>query len=75
MHYRIYVLDCRLQILEGHDFVARDDITALDRGMSFSAANPVEIWEKRRLVARIGMTGEAIPGRSSSFTGYLDRAA
>jgi hypothetical protein len=75
MHYRIYVLDCRLQILEGHDFAAPDDITALDQGMSLSAANPVEIWEHSRLVARIGMTGEAIPDRPSAFTIYLDQAA
>jgi len=25
---------------------ARDDITALDKGLSLSATNPVEIWEK-----------------------------
>ena len=63
MHYRIYILDCRHQILEGHDFMARDDITALDRGLTLSAANPVEIWENRRLVARIGMAGEALADR------------
>lgn len=75
MHYRIYILDCRHQILEGHDFVARDDITALDKGMALSAANPVEIWHKHRLVARIGTTGEAIPDRPSAFAGYIDQAA
>ena len=75
MHYRIYVLDWRLQILEGHDFTARDDITALDKGMSLSAANPVEIWQKRRLVARIGMAGEAIPDRMTAFADHMDQAA
>ena len=75
MHYRIYVLDHRLQILESHDVMARNDLTALDRGMSFSAANPVEIWEKRRLVARIGMAGEAVPGRPIAFIGDIDQAA
>lgn len=63
MHYRIYVLDYSFQIIEGHDFVARDDITALDRGVALSTTNPVEIWEQSRLVARIGMAGEAIPER------------
>lgn len=75
MHYRIYILDRRHQILEGHDFMARDDITALDQGMSLSAASPVEIWHKHRLVARIGMTGEAIPDRAGAFAGYIDQAA
>lgn len=73
MQYRIYVLDNRLQIIEGHNFAAPDDITALDKGMSLSAANPVEIWEKHRLVARIGMTGEAIPDRA--YARCLDHAA
>lgn len=63
MNYRIHVLDYQLQIMESHDFVARDDITALDKGTTFSAANPVEIWENRRLVARIGMAGEALADR------------
>jgi hypothetical protein len=45
MNYRIHVLDYQLQVMESHDFVARDDITAFDKGTTFSAANPVEIWE------------------------------
>lgn len=63
MNYRIHVLDYQLQVMESHDFVARDDITAFDKGTTFSAANPVEIWENRRLVARIGMAGEALVDR------------
>jgi len=75
MQYRIYVLDFRFQIMEAHDFTARDDITALDRGMFLSASNPVEIWEKSRLVARIGMAGEAIPDRAYISAHYIPRAA
>lgn len=63
MNYRIHVLDYRLQLMESHDFVARDDITALDKGITLGAVNPVEIWESRRLVARIGMAGEAVADR------------
>jgi hypothetical protein len=61
MNYRIYVLDHRFQILERHDFEGRDDLSALDEGNSFSRANPVEIWQRDRLVARIGMDGEGAP--------------
>jgi len=63
MNYRIHVLDYRFQIMESHDFVARDDITALNKGITLSAVNPIEIWENRRLVARIGMAGEALADR------------
>jgi hypothetical protein len=63
MNYRIHVLDYRFQIMESHDFVARDDITALNKGITLSAVNPIEIWENRRLVARIGMAEEAVADR------------
>jgi hypothetical protein len=63
MNYRIHVLDYRFQIMESHDFVASDDITALNKGITLSAVNPIEIWENRRLVARIGMAGEAVADR------------
>lgn len=71
MNYRIYVLDYRFQILESHDFEGRDDISALDKGNSFSRAHPVEIWQRDRLVARIGMDGEGAPARS--FLTYPER--
>jgi hypothetical protein len=76
MQYRLYVLDYGFQIIESHDFAARDDISALERGMFLSATNPVEIWEKSRLVARIGMAGEAIAHRPYvRSTPYMDLAA
>lgn len=64
MNYRIYVLDHRFQILEGHDFEGRDDLSALEKGNSFGRANPVEIWQRDRLVARIGTDGEGSPAQS-----------
>lgn len=75
MNYRIHVLDYRLQVMESHDFVARDDITAFEKGTSFSGANPVEIWEDRRLVARIGMAGEALADRPYIPPGFTKRTA
>jgi hypothetical protein len=76
MNYRIHVLDYRFQIIESHDFVARDDITALDKGISLSAVNPVEIWERHRLVARIGMAGEPVADRPYVSTGQpMNQAA
>jgi len=75
MNYQIHVLDSRLQIMESHDFVARDDITAFDKGASFSGANPVEIWEDHRLVARIGMAGEALADRPYIPPGFSKRTA
>lgn len=71
MNYRIYILDQRFQILESHDFEGDDDLSALDKGNSFSRANPVEIWQQDRLVARIGMDGEGAPARS--FLKYPER--
>jgi hypothetical protein len=61
MNYRIHILDYRFQIIESHDFAARDDITALDKGLSLSATNPVEIWEKGRLVSRVRMAAKLLP--------------
>jgi hypothetical protein len=76
MNYRIHILDYRFQIIESHDFVARDDITALDKDIFLSATNPVEIWEKDRLVSRIRMAGEAVADRPYVSTGRaMSRAA
>lgn len=53
MNYRIYVLDYRFQIMEAHDFVASNDISALDKGVSLSAVNPVEIWERETVLTAV----------------------
>jgi hypothetical protein len=71
MNYRIYVLDHRFQIQESHDFEGRDDLSALEKGNTFSRTNPVEIWQRDRLVARIGEDGEGAPARS--FLTYPER--
>jgi hypothetical protein len=75
MNYRIYVLDYRFQIMEAHDFVASNDISALDKGISLSAADPVEIWERDRLVSRIRMADEAVADRPHVSTGRLMKRA
>ena len=72
MHYRIHILDGRLEMVRGHDLMARDDVTALEHGIGLSAASPIEIWQKHRLVARIGLSGEAIADRPDAA---MDRAA
>jgi len=64
MNYRIYILDHRFQILESHDFVGRDDLSALDKGNAMSRDYPVEIWQRDRFVACIGMDGEGAPSQS-----------
>ena len=62
MNYRIYVLDQRFHIVEGHDFEGRDDVSALEKGIALGARNPVEVWQRDRLIACIGLDGEAAPG-------------
>lgn len=57
MNYHIYVLDYRLQIMETYDWEARNDLSALNKAVALSSTNPVEVWQERRLVARIGMDG------------------
>jgi len=64
MTYRIYILDHRFQVLESQDFEGRDDLSALDKGNSLSRDNPVEIWQRDRFVACIGMDGEGAPSQS-----------
>lgn len=64
MHYRIYVLNRRFQVLKGINLQAADDVSALERGIALSKANIVEVWQESRLIARIGLGGEAIPDRA-----------
>jgi hypothetical protein len=62
MNYRIYILDRRSHIIEGHDFEGRDDVSALEKGIALGARNPVEVWQRDRLIACIGLGGDAVPG-------------
>jgi hypothetical protein len=66
MNYRIYVLDQRFHIMESHDFEGRDDVAALEKGITLCARNPVEVWQKDRLIACIGQHGDAAPGHFDS---------
>jgi hypothetical protein len=77
MQYRIHLLDHGYHILESHDLTAPDDISALECGGGARPPNLVEIWQKRRLVARIDSTGEAVPDRPFVPSGgpYLDLVA
>jgi len=58
MNYRIYVLDRRSHIMESHDFEGRDDAAALEKGIVLGARNSVEVWQKDRLIACIGLDGD-----------------
>jgi hypothetical protein len=62
LNYRIYVLDQRFQIMEGYDFEGRDDVSALEKGIALGVRNPVEVWQRDRLIACIGLDGDAAPG-------------
>ena len=64
MHYRIYILNRRFQVLKGINLQAADDVSALEQGIALSKANIVEVWQESRLIARIGLGGEAIPDRA-----------
>ena len=75
MNYRIYILDRRLRAVAGHNFDARDDVAALERGIFLGEKGLIEVWQKSRLGARIGMDGEAIPDRSKSHSSYHAHAA
>jgi hypothetical protein len=59
MNYRIYVLDHRFQIMDGHDYEAHNDFLALEKADTLSATNPIEVWQRERLVARIRMRDAA----------------
>ena len=63
MHYRIYILNRRFQVLKAINLQAADDVSALERGIVLSKANIVEVWQESRLIARIALGGEAIPDR------------
>lgn len=55
MNYRIYVLDHRFQIMDSHNYEADNDLLAFEKANTLSATNPVEVWQRERLVARIRM--------------------
>jgi hypothetical protein len=63
MSYQIYILEHRFQIMKCHDFKEHDDVSALEKGIAFSARDPVEGRQIKRLVACIGLDGEATPNK------------
>lgn len=52
-HYRFYNLGRDNRIVSAQDVDCRDDLDALDAGEKASGAGPVEIWQGKRLVARV----------------------
>lgn len=51
--YRICSLDTDGQITLVFEMACRDDLDALAEGESIAARNRVEVWDGRRLVARV----------------------
>jgi hypothetical protein len=51
--YRICCLDIDGRVSLAFDLVCRDDLAALTEGESVCEGSAVEVWDGRRLVARI----------------------
>ena len=51
--YAIHLLDGRGAIAASHTVLCRDDLEALSEGVKCSEAHAIEIWQGRRLVARV----------------------
>ena len=62
LHYKIYILDRNHRIVLAYDFQGRDDVAALEESRKHSDKSAIEIWEKSRLVAKIGQGGKAAAG-------------
>lgn len=60
--YRIYLLDQTGHIHLGYDFQGGDDLSALVESKKYSRNSGIEIWQRSRLVARIGQGAEAATG-------------
>jgi hypothetical protein len=52
-HYRFYSLDGDNRIVSARNMNCRDDLDALEAGEKASRLGSIEIWEGKRLVARI----------------------
>ena len=57
--YEIHLLNAQNRIQRRQNLSARDDVTALEEAQKPGHTGPVEVWENTRLVARIGVHGEA----------------
>ena len=52
-HYRFYSLGRDNRIVSAQNVDCRDDLDALEAGEKASGDGPIEIWEGKRLVARV----------------------
>jgi hypothetical protein len=59
-HYIVYILDRDGRVSLVHDIRCKDDLDALHAGESFSLRNAIEIWQERRLVARVKLGNAAL---------------
>ncbi len=55
--YRIYLLDHDGRIARSFALEVGDDPTALEKAEAIREADTVEIWDRARLVARLGTPG------------------
>ena len=55
MEYRLYCLDEKDHIVSARNFVAHDDLTALQEAEAVCQKNAVEVWQGRRRVARVNI--------------------
>ena len=53
-HYRLYLLDDDAHFVRGLDLSCRDDLDAKLAAELFRPTNAVELWQGRRLVAKLG---------------------
>jgi len=55
MEYRLYCLDEKDHIVSARNFLAHDDLTALQEAEAGCEKNAVEVWQGARRVARVNM--------------------
>ena len=53
--YRLYLLDHRGRIMRAVDIACADDAVALDRAAAVARGQPAELWDRARMVGRIGV--------------------
>ena len=60
-HYRIYVFNSLNHIQKRYELAAPDDVSALERAKPLASKAVIEIWERARMIARVGGDGGAAP--------------
>lgn len=66
--YRAYILSRDGRIVEAVDFTSTDDATAKEHARKLAAAQGAELWQGKRVVAKIEAKQEGrLSGRPPSF--------